>query len=232
MVVKSSKREDTDGVTATNYGLGKHIEEQKPEWRKPYQQSMLVAAATYNIAAAFIRLSLLYFYLRIIQNRTFRLFTHIMIAISVSFGIGSVVAVGCQCVPLKMLWDQTAKGSCVDIVTFYFANAGIHISTEFIIYVLPIPTLWSLHLPTRQKLGLCALMGIGAMLIIVSCYRIATLQALLHSTNVTCKYTRYTPREALWLNCFRGRCQSPPVVLSRSQPGYLHSLWTCFPRLL
>ncbi|PVH68737.1 hypothetical protein DL98DRAFT_379418, partial [Cadophora sp. DSE1049] len=172
-------------IAATHYGLGKHIEEQKPEWRKPYQQSMLVASITFSIAAMFIRLSLLFFYLRIIQNRAFRLVTYSMIAISIGFGISSVVANGFRCVPLKLLWDRTAKGSCFDVVNFYLANAGIHILTEFVIYALPMPTLWKLQMPTRQKLGICGLMGIGAVLIVISCYRIATLKGVLHSTNIT-----------------------------------------------
>jgi hypothetical protein len=95
---------------------------------------------------------------------TFRFLTYILIFISAAFGVGSVVAVGVQCIPLSMLWDPTAPGGkCFNVTLFYFANAGIHIVTEILIYILPIQTLWKLHLPMRQKLGLCGLMGLGAM---------------------------------------------------------------------
>lgn len=62
-----------------------------------------------------------------------------------------------------MLWDPGQTGHCVHIDTFYVANAGLHILTEILIYALPIQTLWKLHLPLKQKLGLCGLMGLGAM---------------------------------------------------------------------
>lgn len=62
-----------------------------------------------------------------------------------------------------MLWDASQPGHCIDVNSFYFANAGIHILTEILIYLLPIRTLWNLHLPARQKLGLCGLLSVGAM---------------------------------------------------------------------
>lgn len=85
-----------------------------------------------------------------------------MMAVSAAFGIASVFAAGLQCIPISMLWDPNQPGHCTQVNTFYFANAAIHILTELLIYILPIHTFWKLHLPTRQKLGLCGLMGIGA----------------------------------------------------------------------
>jgi len=108
-----------------------------------------------------------------------------------------------------MLWDPTQPGHCVNITAFYFANAGIHIFTEVLIYALPLHTLWNLHLPFRQKLGLVTLITIGAgygallyilgisaqyiRLIVVSCYRLVTIRDLLASADSTCMLTS-TPR--------------------------------------
>jgi hypothetical protein len=150
-------------LKACKYGMGRHISEQPPSWREPYTKADVTAALSYSASAMFVKLSLLAFYLRLSPNRSFRVLTYIIIFISASFGISSILAAGLQCIPISMLWDATQPGHCINIDTFYFANAGIHILTEILIYVLPLPTLWKLHLPLRQKLGLCGLVGLGAM---------------------------------------------------------------------
>jgi hypothetical protein len=127
--------------------------------------STLVASLSYSVAAMFIKLSILAYYLRLSVGSVFRALTFTMIAVSAAFGISSVLAAGLQCLPTSMLWDINQKGHCIQINRFYFANAGLHILTEILIYVLPISTFWQLHLPLRQKLGLCGLMSIGAGLV-------------------------------------------------------------------
>jgi hypothetical protein len=147
----------------TKYGLGRHIDEQLPEWREPYAKSTLTASLAYTISAAFVKLSLLAFYLRLSRNKSFRVATYIVIFVSASFGVASLLATGLQCIPISMLWDFSQPGHCININSFYFATAGIHILNELLIYFLPMHTLWKLHLPLRQRLGLCGLIGLGAM---------------------------------------------------------------------
>jgi hypothetical protein len=148
--------------SATKHGMGKHIDQQPLEWRKPYGVADLIASLAYSSSAMFVKLSLLTFYLRLAPNDTFLALTYILIFVCTCFGVGSILAAALQCIPVSMLWDPNQAGHCIDVNSFYFANAGIHILTELFIYILPIPTLWRLHLPLRQKLGLCGLMSIGA----------------------------------------------------------------------
>jgi hypothetical protein len=88
-----------------------------------------------------------------------------MIFISGASGLAFTLVNAVQCRPLSVLWGDNSGnlGQCIEIIDFQIANAAIHIATEVAIYVLPVPTLWSLKLPVRQKIGLCILMGIGAL---------------------------------------------------------------------
>lgn len=52
-------------IVATNYGLGRHIEFQLAEWKKPFAIADLVASLAYSVSAMFVKLSLLAFYLRL-----------------------------------------------------------------------------------------------------------------------------------------------------------------------
>jgi hypothetical protein len=85
--------------------------------------------------------------------------------ISGASGLVFTLVTAVQCRPLSVLWGDNPGnlGQCIDIIDFQIAHAAIHIATEVAIYVLPVPTLWILKLPVRQKIGLCVLMGIGAL---------------------------------------------------------------------
>lgn len=86
---------------------------------EPYQKSLLVSSPAYSGAAAFIKLSLLAFYLRLSNDRSFRYFIYAMAFVSSGFGIASIVTVAFQCIPLSMLWDPKQTGSCLDLQAFY-----------------------------------------------------------------------------------------------------------------
>lgn len=43
--------------------------------------------------------------------------------------------------------------------------------TDFIVYVLPMPTLYRLKLPPAQRIGLMALFGMGSVVVIAGCMR-------------------------------------------------------------
>jgi hypothetical protein len=152
-----------DGL-ATRYGLGKHHTQQKPEWVEPFTKLLLASSLSYSASAMFIKLSLLTFYMRLtLDHIIFKNLVYIMIVVSIGFGVGSIMSAALQCIPISMLWDATVEGKCIDINKFYFANASLNIFTDTVIYCLPIPTLWRLRLPTVQRVGLCAALGLGGL---------------------------------------------------------------------
>lgn len=162
--LRSQSSKIANSLSATRYGLGRHHEQQKPEQVETYVKLTLVASLSYSAAAMFIKLSLLAFYLRLApNNRIFIILVYVMIFVSIGFGLGSILTAGLQCIPISMLWDITVKGKCVDINKFYFANAGLNIFTDLMIYGLPIPTLWKLRLPVVQRVGLCVVLGLGGL---------------------------------------------------------------------
>ncbi|KAH8600519.1 hypothetical protein B0O99DRAFT_668439 [Bisporella sp. PMI_857] len=170
------------------YGLGKHVEHQLSSMVEPYQKALLVSSPSYSVSAALIKLSLLAFYLRLSRSMKFRISLCDGIRMC-WFGVASVVTVTLQCIPLSMLWDSTKKGSCIQLQTFYYANAALNLATDFTIYAMPIPMLWRLHLPTIQRIGLCAVLSMGAVAVFASIYRLCTLHLLISSSDVTWNIT-------------------------------------------
>jgi len=68
-------------------------------------------------------------------------------------GIGFVVAVGItftllsifMCTPIERGWDKSVPGTCVDSAGFLFSNTAFNMAADVIVFVMPIPALWSLH---------------------------------------------------------------------------------------
>lgn len=149
-------------MSACYHGLGKHITQLNYEKVIAVVKADLAGSSIYIAAATCVKLSLLSFYLRLSPDQTFRIMTYTLFGICAIAGLACAITVPLQCVPLSRLWGATTRGYCIQLRSFYFANTAIHMVTELMTYLLPIPTLWSLRLPIRQRIGLCFLMSIGA----------------------------------------------------------------------
>ncbi|KAL5375355.1 hypothetical protein DPSP01_011264 [Paraphaeosphaeria sporulosa] len=174
-------------IAALQYGLGRPTADQKPEQVAPYQKLLLTSSVTYSVSATFIKLSLLSFYLRLSNGPAFSALVYCVIFAVIGFGIGSITAVLLQCLPLSSLWDEDAAvgAKCIKLVDFYYANAAINLTADVVILFLPIKILWGLHMPLRQRIGLCGLFGLGGLATVAGIIRLSSLKSLLASSNPT-----------------------------------------------
>jgi hypothetical protein len=70
------------------------------------------------------------------------------------------------CAPVHYFWDVSGKvrsDHCLPEGPVWFTNAGIQIATDIIILILPMPLLWKLQMPRRQKYGVVAVFGLGIL---------------------------------------------------------------------
>lgn len=68
-----------------------------------------------------------------------------------------------QCNPLEAVWDPSVHGQCLSIGAIGFAGAGLSITEDLVLLVLPIPTLWRLQLGLTKRIWLIVLFGIGSL---------------------------------------------------------------------
>lgn len=52
-------------------------------------------------------------------------------------------------------------GKCINVKALFVANVAANCLVDFAIYLLPLPYLWKLNLPKRQKVNLLILFGLG-----------------------------------------------------------------------
>lgn len=92
-----------------------------------------------------------------------RLAVYATAAICVVVGILALLTNLLMCHPVAKFWDSSLEGKCISQLVVWFLNASLNIVTDAIIFILPLPALQKLQLPTRQKYGLMGVFALGAL---------------------------------------------------------------------
>ncbi|KAG7423554.1 Satratoxin biosynthesis SC1 cluster protein 4 [Fusarium oxysporum f. sp. raphani] len=91
-----------------------------------------------------------------------------------------------QCHPVEMAWDITiSDGSCIDRMAYFIAILALNVTTDLFMLVLPIPMLWKVKMPKRQKLGLIGIFMTGSFVCVVGFLRIKSLVSLMGLNDLT-----------------------------------------------
>lgn len=92
-----------------------------------------------------------------------RLITWVMLGILGIYGSWAVLSGFLNCIPVAKFWDKTLEGYCLDDKGLWFSNASMHITTDLVILIIPIPALAKLDLPKRQKIALITVFALGGL---------------------------------------------------------------------
>ncbi|KAF4636815.1 hypothetical protein G7Y89_g1265 [Cudoniella acicularis] len=136
-----------------HYGFGKHF------WDVPPLNMILLRKVYYTVQIFYVfiislaKISILLFYLRVFPSDQFRLLTEI-------------------CMAWMAVWDTDVKGRCVNPQALGFAGAGAGIFEDFVLILLPISELKTLHLDWRKKAALIFMFALGSFACIASIIRL------------------------------------------------------------
>lgn len=111
-------------------------------------------------------LSFLYRAVLTLNNRRFKIAWYAIEAYVLAFTIASILATLLQCQPINYGWNQLyehMKGRCVNLKAEALSTALLNTVADIALLILPIPTLWKLQMPLKQKLGLCIIFLLGIM---------------------------------------------------------------------
>ena len=120
------------------------------------------------LSLLFTKISILLLYIRILSYQHARYAAYAILAVVVlTNGLWTFVTVMTACWPLRAFWDrsillasQDGSAWCRPVV-YWYANTGLHIATDVLLYVLPLPVIVNLHVKLRQKLVLYAIFALG-----------------------------------------------------------------------
>ncbi|CAP92218.1 Pc13g11490 [Penicillium rubens Wisconsin 54-1255] len=110
-----------------------------------------------------LKMSILLLYLRIFIQRWFRITCYALLVIIAFYMVAAFFASIFQCTPVARAWNKTIPGSCINITTNWYANAGFSIATDIIILTLPMYPLYKSKIVLKRKIALMGVFALGAL---------------------------------------------------------------------
>jgi hypothetical protein len=147
-------------------GLGKDI------WTVPFNQitafvhAFYAMEVLYFLQVALLKLSLLFFYLRVFPGPKIRRLIWCTIICDILFGLVFIITGIFQCRPISYYWnswDGEHEGKCVDINALAWANAGISIMLDAWMLGLPMSQVIYLNLHWKKKVGVALMFIVGTL---------------------------------------------------------------------
>jgi hypothetical protein len=124
----------------------------------------VISSVVYIQSIMFTKLSILTFYIQLSPYRGFKKLVTILIVVVIGYCFASSVFEIFACRPITKRWDITiVHGSCGNLPLFYFIFLGFNTLTDFGMLLLPIPLLWNVQIPKRQKVGLGFILMTGSL---------------------------------------------------------------------
>lgn len=111
-----------------------------------------------------IRMSVLFFYLRVFSYPTFRKLVYAMMGLTTACTISFIAGSLMRCRPLEYNWNKSLPGGhCGDVRMFIYFNAASSVILDLMIWALPIPILLGLGFNKRKKYALYFVFSVGLL---------------------------------------------------------------------
>ncbi|KAB2570136.1 hypothetical protein DBV05_g11201 [Lasiodiplodia theobromae] len=134
------------------------------------------AAQIYAVTVTCTKTSIVCYYRRIFD---FSIIFYVLMFLIIGYCITIITVMNTGCHPVTYMWDQyvdpTAEGKCVDLLTFYYANAIAATLIDIFILITPIYPVCKLQMPTTKKIAVLGIFLLGGVVIGASIARIVSL---------------------------------------------------------
>ncbi|KAK4097969.1 hypothetical protein N658DRAFT_432971 [Parathielavia hyrcaniae] len=177
-------------VLEAQNGLGRPITTVLPEELMAYLKWAWFQGVFYYLSLWLTKTSILLLYLRVLTHDYIRKATWTVLVIVAIYNVYVLAMQLTMCIPLHKNWDPSVvDGYCHSDTghgqQIFWAMVYLHIITDFMIFVIPIPVVLAMTIPMRQKLGLLFVFTVGLFVCVISIVRAAHLHQLIAGLNVT-----------------------------------------------
>lgn len=124
------------------------------------KQLAMFIVMIYNIAFVTIKIAFLLQYRRSFPLLMVEMLCNAGIAFLVLFGVSLMVSAG---ITYSLVLKREMTDSPVSVLGWWLANASIHLLTNIVIFVLPLPLLGRLRLRGGEKLALVVCFALGLL---------------------------------------------------------------------
>ncbi|KAI5798604.1 hypothetical protein FPQ18DRAFT_123911 [Pyronema domesticum] len=158
----------------THYGWGRHIWDIPVRWYGPSLKVSYLTQIIFIIATTLIKLSICFSYRRISIDKSFHRILKYTTFTVLLYGVSFMVALVFRCWPINAYWSTLSavrSGQCFNENAVLLLSSGINFVIDIWLVVLPVPSLWRLQLPMKQRTILVFLMSLGFVACVASIVR-------------------------------------------------------------
>ena len=109
-----------------------------------------------------VKFAILMFYHRIFAAPRFQLFVKCYIVFQLCYFIGYTTASVFNCSPISDYWTSL-NGNCFNQRAYGLATGSITLCGDLVILAAPMPIVWTLQVPLRQKVALSCILLVGIL---------------------------------------------------------------------
>ncbi|RJE25273.1 integral membrane protein, partial [Aspergillus sclerotialis] len=209
-------------IGEVDYGMGEHGSKLPPHIITMQMKCFWATVPIYQTSLITAKASILFQYLRVFTTRGMRIACYCLIGFLTTYGTWTIVSAWLNCVPVAKFWDNSIEGYCLSKAGLWFSNSGIHILTDIMIIIYPMPALKKLKLPTRQKIAVMALFSLGGFVLVTTILRLHSLLIISESKDPTHDNVGAATWSAIECNV---------AIICASLPGTRAFIAKTFPRL-
>ncbi|CAG7937903.1 unnamed protein product [Penicillium nalgiovense] len=161
-------------MIGTNYGIGKHALAIPESDIAPMMKCIWVTRILYTLSMGLVKMSLLWFYLRLDPRTYMRWAVFFVMFFNVGLSLASFIGAVAGCSPPSLFWTNPTSTGCMPMEVqqrFYEVNGILNIVTDVLTYLLPVPMLYGLQLTWRKKGAILGIFGLGILSIAAACVR-------------------------------------------------------------
>ncbi|KAK3389762.1 hypothetical protein B0H63DRAFT_390514 [Podospora didyma] len=157
----------------TTFGWATHIWDLRSENMVTGRQISLAAQALFVFSTTFAKVSILFSYLRLAPiNSWFRDLTRISIGVIIVGNVAFIIVLFTQCIPTSSYWNLLLNHrDCIAEGPPLLAQAALTVTADFVVWILPLPTLYQAQLPLRQRIALIVLFSFGLVVVVAAIVR-------------------------------------------------------------
>lgn len=125
------------------------------------QQTGWFANLWLTVTIYLTKISILFLYRRTLTHEWVQRILKVLMAFATLTFLAAMCIVFTACIPLYAVWDIHVHASYCLPISAYYAISGIQLGTDFLVFLLPLPVIWSMRAPRDQRLMLCMLFSFG-----------------------------------------------------------------------
>ncbi|KAH7350317.1 hypothetical protein BKA66DRAFT_291273 [Pyrenochaeta sp. MPI-SDFR-AT-0127] len=172
-------------LVCVKYGLGQHFYTLSTRERSQFLKFMWIASTAYGAIIMLIKATFLLQYRRVFPLPSFQRVCDIFLAFIAAWALAGTIGAFLHCRPLIRNWDPAEPTGCAERIDFWLSMGILHVISDVLIFLLPLPLLRTLPLPKLQKGVLMAVFSLGFFTCAISIIRLTTLHASTSSDDPT-----------------------------------------------